>query len=398
MVRPPLPVGTWGTVKVDAYEEERDGKLVKKWRARARIRDADGRTRQIEKWSTKSEAAAKRALNDQLSRRSHSSGKDITTETPFTVCAGLWVDEIATSKLLKQTREKYEHSLQKTIVPALGGLRLGEITTGRADRFLKAVAERTPGNARMARVVLAAIMDYAVRHDALRTNPVDKVAALPASAKEVRALTLEELARLRAAIAAWQEGTVVGAERVSTNGGRQRTKDLLPMVDVWVATGIRPGELLALLWTDIDLESNPATLRVTGTNVHHDGKLIRQEKGKTRSARRILTLPVFAAKTLQTLKSTATTPYVFPSSTGTLRDPHNMGRQFREARGEEFAWVTPHVFRKTTATLIEQRADLEAAASQLGHSNSKVTERHYVVQTGIAPNLSELLEVLRPDA
>lgn len=381
-------------MKVDVYEEERDGKIVKKWRARARIRDADGRTRQIEKWSTKSEAAAKRTLTDELSKRSHSSGKDITTETPFTVCAGLWVDEIATSKRTKQTREMYEYSLHKTVLPALGGLRLGEITTGRADRFLKAVAERTPGNARMARVVLAGILDYAVRHDALRVNPVDKVAAVAASDKEVRALTLEELARLRANIAAWQNG----ADRDKKNGGRERTQDLLPMIDVWVGTGIRRGEIVALRWEDVDLAANPATLTIAATNVRHDGKLVRQAKGKSQSARRVLVLPLFVAKSLAALQATATTPFVFPSSTETLRDPNNVSRQLREARGEEFSWVAAHVFRKTTATMIERRADLESAARQLGHSSSKVTQRHYVVKTGLAPDLSELLEVLRPEA
>ncbi len=42
---------------------------------------------------------------------------------------------------------------------------------------------------------------------------------------------------------------------------------------------------------------------------------------------------------------------VFPDSLGGWRDPSNMSRNLREARGSEgFAWVTSHVFHKTCAS------------------------------------------------
>lgn len=51
---------------------------------------------------------------------------------------------------------------------------------------------------------------------------------------------------------------------------------------------------------------------------------------------------------------------LFPDALGGWRDPSNLSRELRQARGGgEFAWVTNHVFRKTCATLLDER-DLSA--------------------------------------
>ncbi|MDP9637383.1 integrase [Rhodococcus cercidiphylli] len=62
---------------------------------------------------------------------------------------------------------------------------------------------------------------------------------------------------------------------------------------------------------------------------------------------------------------------IFPSTTGMLRDPHNVRRQWRDARGDEFARVTPHSFRKTVATLIDRESKEGDASVQLGHSEPR---------------------------
>lgn len=71
-----------------------------------------------------------------------------------------------------------------------------------------------------------------------------------------------------------------------------------------------------------------------------------------------------------------------------------MGRKLREARGDEFEWVTSHVFRRTVATLISAERDAAAAAAQLGHANEVVTRRHYIQARTHAPDLSDVLELL----
>lgn len=84
---------------------------------------------------------------------------------------------------------------------------------------------------------------------------------------------------------------------------------------------------------------------------------------------------------------------VFPTSAGTLWDPHNLRRALRDALKaiEGFAWLTPHVFRKSVATLIDAEATLEAAAAILGHSRASVTSAHYIAKAATAPDMSSIL-------
>jgi hypothetical protein len=61
----------------------------------------------------------------------------------------------------------------KQIVPALGDLRVRELSVGTVDRFLKSVTKRSgAATAKMTRSVLSGMCGLAARHDALDRNPV----------------------------------------------------------------------------------------------------------------------------------------------------------------------------------------------------------------------------------
>jgi integrase len=107
-------------------------------------------------------------------------------------------------------------------------------------------------------------------------------------------------------------------------------------------------------------------------------------------------LPPFAAHTLER-KYTAEQPkpedMLFPSSTGTVRSPHTFRRQWRDARaGSAYESVTPHVFRKSVATLIDRDCSSKHAAVQLGHSGTAITEKHYIAKATESPDLTGALE------
>src|SRR4051812_15522886 len=67
MARPPLPLGTWGTITT---EKIRDGS----YRALTRFRDTDGNTRRVTA-AGPSKAAAERALRDVLGTRTAPAGE-----------------------------------------------------------------------------------------------------------------------------------------------------------------------------------------------------------------------------------------------------------------------------------------------------------------------------------
>jgi integrase len=204
----------------------------------------------------------------------------------------------------------------------------------------------------------------------------------------VQALTVDEVTDLRKALAAWQDEDGVG--------GPPRGTDVLDVVDVMLGTGMRIGEVLALRWEDVDLGEQP-TVTVAGTLVYLKGTgLRRQSHTKTASGFRILTLPAFAVEVLlrRSVDAIPTeTNAVFPSGKGTWKWPNNYRRTLRgalksiEAEGR----ISPHVFRKSVATLVDAEATLEAAAAVLGHSGTGVTSAHYVARAAEAPDMSEIL-------
>lgn len=79
---------------------------------------------------------------------------------------------------------------------------------------------------------------------------------------------------------------------------------------------------------------------------------------------------------------------VFPDTRGGYRDPSNTRRDIRDARGEEFSWVTSHVYRKTAATMLDE-AGLTARqiANQLGHARPSLTQDVYMAR-GVADPLA----------
>lgn len=86
---------------------------------------------------------------------------------------------------------------------------------------------------------------------------------------------------------------------------------------------------------------------------------------------------------------------IFASRKGTWLSTSNVRRQWRQARAAaDLAWVTPHTFRKTVATLIDREADAKHAAAQLGHTNEEITNTYYIAKPAIAPDVSDILEQL----
>ncbi|MGW9631820.1 tyrosine-type recombinase/integrase [Agromyces sp. NPDC055520] len=55
--------------------------------------------------------------------------------------------------------------------------------------------------------------------------------------------------------------------------------------------------------------------------------------------------------------------------------------------------VTPHLFRRTVATAVNDNASVELAAELLGHTDTKITVQHYIQRREqVNPATAELLE------
>lgn len=371
------------------------------WRAKCRVRCRDGQVRLVQADDT-SGAKAEAAVKARAKQVADDCGVGLKPSSTVRELADQWIRTVeAAGKVSPQSLAEYRR-YATAISDGIGNLELREVSPSRLDRFVASVAADRPSKAKMLRTLLRQMFAHAIRHDAVTGHNPAREMVVPKSKREaVRALTLDELRAYREHVRLWEQQP----STKSGKGGRPRAKGLLDLVDLQLATGSRIGELLALRWCDIDLEATPPTATISGTLVRlpgtrtQGGGLIRQPHPKTASGWRVVALPGFAVATLMRLKVAADPnahDVVFASSTGTLRDPHNVRRQLRDARGSEFSWVKPHTFRKTVATLVEREASLTAAAAQLGHSGTEVTTRHYVQRAQTAPDLTDVLDLLAP--
>ena len=171
-------------------------------------------------------------------------------------------------------------------------------------------------------------------------------------------------------------------------------RDLPDLSRFMMATGVRIGEALAVYWDDVDFEAGTVAVNYTVIRVKGVG-LIRKST-KTEAGERTLPLPSGRSTCCSGGVRSRCFPNgpVFPSSLGGLRDPSNTRRDLRKARGgDEFAWVTSHVFRKTAATILDE-AGLSArlVADQLGHARPSMTQDTYLGRKAVDRRAADALE------
>ena len=80
---------------------------------------------------------------------------------------------------------------------------------------------------------------------------------------------------------------------------------------------------------------------------------------------------------------------------GGFRDPANVRRELREARGTEaLVWITSHSFRKKAATILDEAAlSARLVADQLGHGRPSMTQDVYLGRRAVDSQAARALEV-----
>jgi integrase len=384
MARPPLPLGTWGDIRVYPAARGSDG-APPGYRARTLYRGYDGAVREITRRGTskaKATARLKEALNELASQTSKD---DLRGTDRFGKALDFWLERLA--DLVSDGRrspgslDTYRRVTQKHILSAFGELRLVEISTPLVDRFLRGVKTKTGApTARTCRSILSGVMGLAVRYGAIAHNPVREVEAIEARPRKVpRALDAGEPAAFLAML---------------RRDPKAVERDLPDLVCFMLATGVRIGEALAVLWSEVDLDSG--IVEITSTILRVKGVGLIRKPTKSRAGARTLLLPSWAVDVLRQRGQSRPGQVLFPHSRGDgFRDPYNTLRTIREARGTEWGWLTSHVFRKTAATTLDD-AGLSArvAADQLGHARPSLTQDVYFARSRVHPRAAEALEGL----
>jgi integrase len=375
MGRPPLDLGTHG--KFRTYQA---GAV---WRSRCYIRDYDGVVRECER-TGRSAAAAERALGKALRDRARiDAGAEITSDTKLSVVAEAWWTDFQRKDRSPTTLQAYRDRIDKQIVPAVGNVRVREISVGLVDRHLRAVeTKHGAALAKQTKTVLGQICALAVRQDAIITNPVRETSSLSTKPKkQPRSFTEPQALQLLAFL---------------TYDDQAAVRDIPTLVATMLATGMRIGETCGVLWQSVDL--NASTLTVEATVVRLRGKgLYRKPEPKSAASHRTLTLPGWCVSMLdaraRTLGARPEAP-IFPSARGMLRDPSNTAADLRDAFGNAgFEWATSHVLRKTVASVLDTNGlSAREIADQLGHARPSITLDRYMGRKAVNIRGAKALE------
>lgn len=357
----------------------------------ADYRDFDGVVRRVEA-SGKTATAATQNLRQKLQNRVGEGRQgELTGLTRFSAAAELWMlkmeELVADGRRSPATVDTYRRQLRNHVLPALGEVRLGEATTPLVDKVVGAIkADVSAATARTCRSVISGVLGLAVRYGAISHNPVRDVERIESRPKKApRALTPAERVQL--------------LTHLNTDD-KARRRDLPDLVFFMLATGVRIGEALGVIWSQVDLEAG--TVHITSTLIRIKGEGLLRKGTKSAAGERTLPLPLSAVALLRRRFMTGARldQPVFPDVNGGFRDPANVRRELREARGTEtLAWITSHTFRKTAATILDEAAlSARLVADQLGHSRTSMTQDFYLGRRSVDSQATVALDAALRDA
>lgn len=399
MAREALTPGTWGSIKAS---KQADGSH----KASGRYKKLSGEIVQRYLYGS-SPSTAQRALQDLFLELRDADKAPIGKETPFAQVVEIWIEHAGRDRRRYRPITLYEYSriAWRDIVPALGHLPISGISILEASLYLHGLIKNGSGysKAHQNRAVLSQIMGWATGTGLATMNPVRQVTPLPrAEKKEVAIIEPENVSTVLAAVRKY-------VENPPKSPGPKPNTDVADGVGLFLATGARMSELLALRWEDVDIDGpGPFKVHIRGTIAwEKDRGVLRNEYAKTDDSLRSVTIGANTAASLRDRRSSELRPNplkaVFPSRAATWLHQANWRRRWRTTSEHlqlgfeipadaNIQAVTPHTFRRTVGTRIAETRGILAAQQQLGHVKSGTTVKYYIKNRHEAPDSSSVLE------
>lgn len=143
-------------------------------------------------------------------------------------------------------------------------------------------------------------------------------------------------------------------------------------------TGLRAGELLALKWSDVDIQHCKMKIHATIINPQYaDAEY--QDSAKTKSSHRVIPLTPKAIVILKRLQEKRQTTWVFEKYNDRMTYQQLTYQTKKLCRLANVKYLGEHVFRHTFATKCYYKGiDVKILSRLLGHSSVQVTYNIYI--------------------
>lgn len=342
------------------------------WRVRVAIRH-DGRIaqreRQVEGKLADARAAREQLRQDLTAELEASPAGPVTRRSTVGDYAVHWLKGRA-PRLKPSTRDRYESALSQHILPRLGHLRLDKLSRADVEAWSAAVeALRLPSGEEYSRHTLAGwwrVLAEVLRDAAAELHlpdPTARVSAPTTTAprkREARTLTRDEVDVLLRWVA-------------------EHRPAWLDEISLMLFSGLRPGELYAMTWAQVDLERGQIRI----DRAHWNGEVGTPKTDDPRTVALTRTLVALLrgrlARMVREQQRGLDAGLVFPSKRGGHRLPGSVRPVLAEAGrlSGVVVHVTPQVIRRTFNTLLlEAGVDRIVLRAQMGHTSEAMTQRY----------------------
>lgn len=265
----------------------------------------------------------------------------------------------------ENTRCSYQLNLDNWIFPALGDLKMPDISSADINALLLSMQSQGKAQSTCVKVytILQSLFKMAYMTDAVPHNPMEKVERPKPRKDEVQegveAYTVEEVQRILAAL-------------------EEEPLKWRAYLRLLIDTGMRRGEACGLQWKDVNFQENTVTISGNLCYTPQRGVYLTTPKnGQTRT----VDVDPDVMKLLRTLRASQMiiSQYVFAQDNGEPIHPQSPTRYMKKLSERcGIPDLHPHKLRHTFASVaITSGADVASVSEKLGHSDKAITLRMY---------------------
>ncbi|MCL2187757.1 MAG: site-specific integrase [Defluviitaleaceae bacterium] len=298
-------------------------------------------------------------------------------DTGFQILCKEWFDIFIAPGLASVTEEHRRMMMRNHLFPEFGKFDIKDVDTKRLQRFFNAKTKTGLSADFIGKMkyLLNNFFKYAMKQNYVTSNPVEDVVVRKAGGKS----------------SSEKSGKALRPEiRENVMAQVMENPILKPIIITFTLTGLRPQELIALVWENINIENKSISVKQAVNRTREfdsEGNVISKgvKIGKTKTPKsvRTIVMPDAVVEALQEWKhyckaNDIHSAFVFPNTTtGEMRTYSGLRsnlERFKKRHGLQNEKISLYTFRHTYATiLLEQRENPKIVANLMGHTRVSTT-------------------------